>query len=160
MNPVGEYYSDFQRSYSNSIDSNQSKQPLVYPPIGNLIPMQLPMLAMRPNAEIEYNRWLASQYSYRNPYYEAQNQYFTQNNPLRSNQPDNSKLKHFDHLQNCMLEQQQQQQQQQVPGYYNQMLPDSPKFGPGPPIVTSERVKGPRGCNLFVFHLPNEITNW
>jgi len=37
---------------------------------------------------------------------------------------------------------------------------DTPQFGPGPPIVTGEKLKGPRGCNIFVFHLPNEITNW
>ena len=32
--------------------------------------------------------------------------------------------------------------------------------GPGPPIITSDEIKGPVGSNLFVFHLPSELTNW
>ncbi len=34
-------------------------------------------------------------------------------------------------------------------------------IGPGPPIVTTDaNVRGPKGANLFCFHLPNEMTNW
>ena len=33
-------------------------------------------------------------------------------------------------------------------------------LGPGPPIVTGESERGPAGSNLFVFHLPNELTNY
>ena len=33
-------------------------------------------------------------------------------------------------------------------------------LGPGPPIYTSDKIRGPKDCNVFVFHLPNEITNW
>lgn len=31
--------------------------------------------------------------------------------------------------------------------------------GPGPPIQTTENGQGPAGCNLFVFHIPNDMTN-
>lgn len=31
--------------------------------------------------------------------------------------------------------------------------------GPGPPIQTTESGQGPPGCNLFVFHIPNDMTN-
>jgi len=37
---------------------------------------------------------------------------------------------------------------------------ESHLYGPGPPIITGARVRGPRGANLFCFHLPNEMTNW
>jgi hypothetical protein len=37
---------------------------------------------------------------------------------------------------------------------------DCDTIGPGPPIVTSERMKGPPGSNVFVFHLLNDYSNW
>ena len=30
---------------------------------------------------------------------------------------------------------------------------------PGAPIKTTDSDKGPEGCNLFVFHIPNDMTN-
>ena len=41
-----------------------------------------------------------------------------------------------------------------------ELSPTPPIYGPGPPIITGEKVRGPLGANLFVFHLPNEVTNW
>ena len=35
----------------------------------------------------------------------------------------------------------------------------SPLKTPGAPIKTTDSDKGPEGCNLFVFHIPNDMTN-
>lgn len=32
-------------------------------------------------------------------------------------------------------------------------------IGPGAPIQTTAQAQGPMGCNLFIFHIPNECTN-
>lgn len=44
---------------------------------------------------------------------------------------------------------------------FHSSRPRSPEdMGPGPSITTSDEIKGPPGANLFVFHLPNELSNW
>ena len=37
--------------------------------------------------------------------------------------------------------------------------PSEAEYGPGPPIQTSGADCGPFGCNLFVFHIPNDVSN-
>ena len=32
-------------------------------------------------------------------------------------------------------------------------------MGPGPPIQKTKNSQGPPGCNLFIFHIPNDMTN-
>lgn len=46
---------------------------------------------------------------------------------------------------------------QEYQAYGNQGGNDAP--GPGPPIQTTESGQGPAGSNLFVFHIPNDMTN-
>ncbi|CAM9175452.1 unnamed protein product, partial [Heterosigma akashiwo] len=43
------------------------------------------------------------------------------------------------------------------PPYYGYPVPTT--FGPGPPIQTTATGQGPPGCNLFVFHIPNAMSN-
>merc|ERR1719271_2381868 len=38
-------------------------------------------------------------------------------------------------------------------------FPSEAEYGPGPPIQTSNADCGPFGCNLFVFHIPNDVSN-
>lgn len=42
------------------------------------------------------------------------------------------------------------------PGPYGQ---PAPTFGPGMPIQKGRSASGPPGSNLFIFHIPNDVTN-
>ena len=50
-----------------------------------------------------------------------------------------------------------------VPGALPGAMPGVPQgyvsHYPGPPIQTSKTCQGPEGCNLFIFHIPNDLTN-
>jgi hypothetical protein len=101
-----------------------------------------------PTSEMTYNQWMVAQ-NYNLPI--MHNSAFESNTPVRSIANHNASLSVS-------------QQQNNSPGnsVEDSGAPDASAlvYGPGPPIVTSNRVKGSRGCNLFVFHMPNEVTNW
>lgn len=149
-------YYEYNRQYSG-IDENfeykTKSVPQAYPvtPVPSLIPsmIQVPLMTMRPGAEMDYTRWLSGNYqpTFRNNFFDPHS---FQRNPPNSLEHINTQDRRLfqEEVPDTSMEQQ------------NSSMPNSPRYGPGPPIVTSDRVKGPRGCNLFVFHLPNEITNW
>jgi len=45
------------------------------------------------------------------------------------------------------------------PIFFNIQPPTATFPNPGPPIQTTPFNKGPEGANLFVFHIPNDMTN-
>jgi len=165
-----DYYNNYNRSFhgamvadgnTNAITyENYKYKPMqaLYPQMaamGPIVPnyMQLPMIAVRPTTttDLDYNRWLAANYPY-NPY-------------LRGNTISSSNCNMYDPSQYNINMYSKNMKSNEGGVDVTQQLEtihtvDEPQFGPGPPIVTSDRIKGPRGCNLFVFHLPNEITNW
>lgn len=137
--------------------------PQMYPQMPQMTSMMpsmvpVPMMAIRPGAEMDYNRWLNGggyqQQQYRNNFYDSSAYPRPNHNHTHNNSNGHHEVEHVNTQDRRVFA---EDLGDLSPPF---SAPNSPRFGPGPPIVTSDRVKGPRGCNLFVFHLPNEITNW